>query len=77
MLSGGTQHRAFPLNTRAKKGKYKCKQIFLLLERGSDPQPVDLQAYFVPLAPRLASMIIYYFTITITEAQSTTAEDSN
>ena len=50
---------ALYLDTRVKKWKYKCKKIFLLLEWGSNPQPVGFTVTFCAAAPRLASWLVY------------------
>ena len=49
------------LNTKAKKWKYKFKQIFHHLQWGSNPQPVYLTVTPRDAAPRLASFLIFIF----------------
>ena len=49
------------LDTRAKKRKYKFKQVFHLLEWGLNPQPVDLQSHFVPLRHDWAQLGLLFY----------------
>ena len=50
---------ALNLDTRVKKWKYKFKEIFHLLEWGSNPQPVGFTITLCATAPRLASIQYY------------------
>ena len=47
---------ALCLEARAKKWKYKCKWIIQILERESNPQPVDFKVTLCAPAPLLASI---------------------
>ena len=47
LLSGGTQRHAFPSTPERRNENINVNKY--LLEWASNPQPVDLQAHFVPL----------------------------
>ena len=57
---GAELNAALCLDNRAKKWKYKCKQIFYLLEWGSNLQPVYFTVTLCAFAPRLASNLITF-----------------